>query len=563
MKNNRVGQLRPVPAHLLPPAQHWARQAQANASAQEHPYSHPDRAPGADIAQKEELVFGPGLAPTRCHREDKGKGKAVCHTRIDSMASDASATTVATASSSMSRTYSSASSASLTESDPEDSWNNSRQRYCDTSSVNRDEPPSLPQFKIPSYVGKGKDAALSEANEQRLRRILPSTIRCRGCAVDLAFTSQIMSKGFTARDGRGYLVSPLSTNVDHMLAAEHDPESYDIGSDEEEFVREAKRLFDESGRLWENAVYQARRRGNNLPNVDVGALQHRSLTTGRHIIADVVCRGCNVEIGWKYIDARELDQLYKVGNFILEANKVAIYRSWEDVDDATVSAIDPSGANTEQQPSSSSSASTSSSSFWASRTAGAIGLADADPLGSVRAINAHHYHRLKNLQMTSKANRDSQHNPPGFRNTPSHDLPTSQDIERMGDVYESQVTEQIRMGGSHHGIYRHRRNAGRTNLRDTAWALFNGYDYDDDTKDLLRERHAEVTPPEIEFDSQDEDECEQLFAGTWDARIVAKQRQLADEMQAKQAAADLVADMVAQHNADIAAENATSEHIER
>jgi hypothetical protein len=29
---------------------------------------------------------------------------------------------------------------------------------------------------------------------------------------------------------------------------------------------------------------------------------------------------------------------------------------------------------------------------------------------------------------------------------------------------------------------------------------------------------------EIEFDSQDEDECEDLFAGVWDARVVAARR---------------------------------------
>ena len=560
-------QFQPVPAYLLPPAQHWARQARANASAQEHPYSHPDRAPGADIAQKDDLVFGPGLVPTRSYAEDegKGKGKAVCHARIDSVASDASATTVASASSSMSRASSSASSASLTDSDAEDDWHNGHQRHVETSNAIGDESPRLPLFTIPSYAGSSKDAALPVAratSEHRLRRMLPSTIRCRRCAVDFAFTSQILSKGFTARDGRGYLVSPLPSNTDHTLAPEHDPESYNIGSDEAEYIREGMRLFDESGRHWDNNVYQARRRRNNLPNVDVGGLQQRSLTTGRHIIADIVCRGCSDDIGWKYIDARELDQLYKVGNFILEANKVTIHRSWENVDDATVGAIGPRG-NTERQSlcysstSSSSSSPSSSSSFWASRTAGAISLADADPLGSVRAINAHLFQRLKYLQTTTKRDRNSD-----YYDKPDSDHPAvSHGTETMHRVFESHVAELER---NYPGASRRRWNTTWSTLTEAPPIVYSSYDDDDDDDNdnvitgPFRKRCIVTAPPEIEFDSQDEDECEQLFAGTWDARTVVKQRRLAEAARAKKAAAGV--DGVAAQNA---AADTTSEHIER
>lgn len=50
------------------------------------------------------------------------------------------------------------------------------------------------------------------------------------------------------------------------------------------------------------------------------------------MVADISCNMCSTKIGWKYIDARESSQKYKVGKFILETALVVTSRSWEDTE---------------------------------------------------------------------------------------------------------------------------------------------------------------------------------------------------------------------------------------
>ncbi|KAA8912773.1 yippee zinc-binding/DNA-binding /Mis18, centromere assembly-domain-containing protein [Sphaerosporella brunnea] len=45
----------------------------------------------------------------------------------------------------------------------------------------------------------------------------------------------------------------------------------------------------------------------------------RNMTTGRHIVRDISCRGCNQIVGWKYDKAYETQEQYKENKFILEA----------------------------------------------------------------------------------------------------------------------------------------------------------------------------------------------------------------------------------------------------
>lgn len=54
--------------------------------------------------------------------------------------------------------------------------------------------------------------------------------------------------------------------------------------------------------------------------------------TGAHVVADIRCATCGVVVGWKYVDAREQSQKYKVGKFILETERTVLVRSWEDED---------------------------------------------------------------------------------------------------------------------------------------------------------------------------------------------------------------------------------------
>lgn len=50
-----------------------------------------------------------------------------------------------------------------------------------------------------------------------------------------------------------------------------------------------------------------------------------------HVVADVSCTICGSVLGWKYVDAKEASQKYKIGKFILEMKRVVLGVGWEDV----------------------------------------------------------------------------------------------------------------------------------------------------------------------------------------------------------------------------------------
>ncbi|OWT42897.1 yippee zinc-binding/DNA-binding /Mis18, centromere assembly domain-containing protein [Pochonia chlamydosporia 170] len=56
----------------------------------------------------------------------------------------------------------------------------------------------------------------------------------------------------------------------------------------------------------------------DVVGVKEGELLERNLTTGRHIVRDISCRGCNEVVGWTYVMADEPSEKYKLGKFILE-----------------------------------------------------------------------------------------------------------------------------------------------------------------------------------------------------------------------------------------------------
>jgi hypothetical protein len=55
----------------------------------------------------------------------------------------------------------------------------------------------------------------------------------------------------------------------------------------------------------------------------------RQLVTGAHTVSDISCRICKSVLGWKYVEAEEESQRYKVGKFILETNRVVRGSDWE------------------------------------------------------------------------------------------------------------------------------------------------------------------------------------------------------------------------------------------
>lgn len=48
-------------------------------------------------------------------------------------------------------------------------------------------------------------------------------------------------------------------------------------------------------------------------NVNDGPPEKRLLLTGLHIVADIYCNACDTRLGWKYLEAYEEGQKYKVG----------------------------------------------------------------------------------------------------------------------------------------------------------------------------------------------------------------------------------------------------------
>ncbi|KAL2259241.1 hypothetical protein VTK26DRAFT_7163 [Humicola hyalothermophila] len=175
--------------------------------------------------------------------------------------------------------------------------------------------PSTPDVTIPSLSSSPSSASPTSpdgshpstpslpgavAGARRLSRTHPTTLRCRTCSADLAFHTQIVSKGFMGRHGRAYLVAgPGSPTTS---------------------------------------------KGGDLINIRVGPPEDRQLVTGAHVVADISCIGCNTVVGWKYVDARDPGQQYKVGKFILETRRVVGFHSWEDVD------VPAEGEEVNQQP---------------------------------------------------------------------------------------------------------------------------------------------------------------------------------------------------------------------
>ncbi|KAJ5875554.1 uncharacterized protein N7473_012901 [Penicillium subrubescens] len=164
---------------------------------------------------------------------------------------------------------------------------------------------SFPKFLIPSFPTKHTTTTStthspppinSTSNGSKYLTGHLSYLHCTTCAAHLCLTSQIISKGFTGRHGRAYLVSaePVASAV--SVSASSSPTV-------------------------------------SLPNT---ILQHpvpRQLVTGAHTVSDVSCAFCGTVLGWKYVAAEEESQRYKVGKFILETKKITASSCWEALED--------------------------------------------------------------------------------------------------------------------------------------------------------------------------------------------------------------------------------------
>jgi len=71
-------------------------------------------------------------------------------------------------------------------------------------------------------------------------------------------------------------------------------------------------------------------KAGDLPNTLTHKAHARQLVTGAHTVSDISCRSCGSVLGWKYVDAAEETQKYKVGKFILETKRVVKGAEWDD-----------------------------------------------------------------------------------------------------------------------------------------------------------------------------------------------------------------------------------------
>lgn len=252
-----------------------------------------------------------------------------------------------------------------------------------------------------------------------------SRLRCARCATDLCLSSQIISKGFTGRHGRAYLVSPTPPGC---------------------------------------SAAAGRTSTNSLPNTHTHTAVPRQLVTGAHTVSDVSCAFCGAVVGWKYDGAEEESQRYKVGKFILETKRICADSCWESgrweeivsLPTTPSPPMRPPSSQQQQQPVRAGGGSRGGTFSFAH------GIFMDDDEDDYENANLNNDAALSDPQRSSSTSPTSR---------PHQFFPTT------------------------------------TSTPSTA------------------PKQQELEDPIIEFDSQDEDECEDLFAGIWSPDLALKRRQ--------------------------------------
>ncbi|KAF2670930.1 yippee-domain-containing protein [Microthyrium microscopicum] len=145
---------------------------------------------------------------------------------------------------------------------------------------------TFPNYLIPSNPFRRRSSSSSTASEEPYLSGSTSLLRCSRCLAHLCPTTAIISKGFTGRHGRAYLIAPTQSTPIAGASA--------------------------------------------LPNTTTHKPQPRQLATGAHTVADLSCALCGSILGWKYVAAEEESQQYKVGKVILETKRTVRSVLWED-----------------------------------------------------------------------------------------------------------------------------------------------------------------------------------------------------------------------------------------
>jgi hypothetical protein len=152
---------------------------------------------------------------------------------------------------------------------------------------------ATPSSSIETNTSNGLSPSRYLTNSQAL-------LRCSRCLSHICPTHSIISKGFTGRHGRAYLVAPPGSASGFATPPINLPRHQSPG---------------------------------NLPNTHTHKPVPRQLVTGAHTVSDISCAVCGSVLGWKYVSAEEESQKYKVGMFILETKRVIQFMDWENSQD--------------------------------------------------------------------------------------------------------------------------------------------------------------------------------------------------------------------------------------
>ena len=68
---------------------------------------------------------------------------------------------------------------------------------------------------------------------------------------------------------------------------------------------------------------------SKVVNVSLSVHHSRVLLTGRYTVANVTCKICGNNLGWKYITAAEESQKYKEGRYLIERTQVVKELQWD------------------------------------------------------------------------------------------------------------------------------------------------------------------------------------------------------------------------------------------
>ena len=189
-------------------------------------------------------------------------------------------------------------------------------------------------------------------------------------------------------------------------------------------------------------------------------------------------------IGWKYIKAHEASQKYKEGMYILETGRVVGGVAWEE-EEGVDTGDDDVGDSSDVD----------------------MGDDEARVKGKGKARQSVHDTTARASSSLAKIRR---HHHGSWEDRPVFGMDGEEDEDGAAEAGNSYANND--------GNARRHNNNNDTDSDSTTTTTTTGDDEgekddedDDDNGDVL-------------FDSQDEDECDELFAGIWDADVVRQRR---------------------------------------